>query len=55
MDGSGARDPRTLAELVERRELDTQVSSQGSWREPADAIEALVRRRISGKAVLHIN
>jgi len=55
MEGSGPRDLRTLAELVERDELDTQVSSQGSWREPADAIDALLRRSVSGKAVLHVH
>ena len=32
-----------------------QVEFEGSWREPGVAIDALLRRRIGGKAVLHVD
>ena len=54
-EGSGATDLRLLAELVASGELDPQVSLEASWREPAHAIEALLERRVAGKAVLHVD
>jgi hypothetical protein len=35
--------------------LPGQVEFEGSWRQPARAIDALLRRRIGGKAVLHVD
>jgi hypothetical protein len=35
--------------------LDAQVELECSWRQPAEAIDALLGRRIGGKAVLHID
>ena len=44
-----------LVSLVAAGRLDTQIDLEASWREPADAIHALVDRRISGKAILHVD
>lgn len=52
---TAARDLGTLAELVAGGSLDPQVSMEASWREPDDALEALLDRRVAGKAVLHID
>ena len=52
--GSAARDLEFLAGLVARGELDPQVSLESSWRDPSQAIEALLDRRVRGKAVLHL-
>ena len=54
-EGSGAADLRLLAELVASGALDPQVSMEASWREPAEAMDALLGRRIAGKAVLHVD
>jgi NADPH:quinone reductase len=35
--------------------LDGQIELEGSWREPSRALEALLKRRIGGKAVLHVD
>jgi NADPH:quinone reductase-like Zn-dependent oxidoreductase len=45
---------RLLALLAAGR-LDSQIDLETSWREAGDAIEALVDRRIAGKAVLHVD
>jgi NADPH2:quinone reductase len=52
---SGVRDLRFLAEEVAAGRLDTQVSLVKSWREAGSALEALVERRVKGKAVLTID
>lgn len=52
---SGARDLRRLAELVAAGRLDCSIDSVGSWRDAAEAIEALLARRIAGKAVLLVD
>jgi NADPH:quinone reductase len=44
-----------LCGLVVDGRLDGQVEFEGSWREPAPAIEAVLARRIGGKAVLHVD
>lgn len=54
-EGSGARDLRLLAELVSAGELDPQISLRASWREPHDALQALLDRRVSGKAVVLVD
>ena len=53
--GSAARDLEFLAGLVGRGELDTQVSVESSWGDPAAPLQALMDRRVRGKAVLHID
>jgi NADPH:quinone reductase len=35
--------------------LDGQVKMETTWRRPAEAIGALLERRIGGKAVLHVD
>src|SRR5690242_155549 len=52
---SATTDLTRLCTLVASGQLDAQVEFEGSWREPAPAIEALLSRRIGGKAVLHVD
>lgn len=52
---SGASDLARLCRLIADGRLDGQVELEGSWREPAPAFDALLHRRIGGKAVLHID
>jgi NADPH2:quinone reductase len=52
---SGARDLARLCDLVAAGRLDPQVELECSWREFAPAREALLGRRIGGKAVLHVD
>jgi hypothetical protein len=35
--------------------LDSQVELEGAWRDPGEALAALLERRIGGKAVLHVD
>jgi NADPH:quinone reductase len=51
----GGADLARLARLVADKELHPQIDLEASWREPAAAVEALLDRRIAGKAVLHID
>jgi NADPH:quinone reductase len=44
-----------LAALVAEGRLDGQVELECSWRDPAPALDALLERRIGGKAVLHVD
>src|SRR5690349_21463281 len=53
--GSTATDLARLCTLVAGGQLDAQVEFESSWRQPAPAIEALLERRIGGKAVLHVD
>jgi NADPH:quinone reductase-like Zn-dependent oxidoreductase len=53
--GTGGSDLARLAALVAAGELDAQIDREGSWREPGAAIEALLDRRVAGKAVLHVD
>ncbi len=52
---SGARDLGRLAGLVAAGELECSVDHEASWRDAAEAITALLERRIAGKAVLHVD
>ena len=52
---SAVRDLRFLAEEVAAGRLDTQVSLTSSWREADAALDALIQRRVRGKAVLAID
>ena len=49
---SGSDDLRRLAELVGDGKLDPQIDLRASWTEAGGAIEALLDRRVNGKAVL---
>lgn len=53
--GGGGPDLARLAELVADGALDPQVDLSGSWRDPGPAIEALLERRVAGKAVLLVD
>jgi NADPH2:quinone reductase len=52
---SATSDLTRLCKLVAEGRLDPQIEFEGSWRQPAPAIEALLHRRIGGKAVLHVD
>jgi NADPH:quinone reductase-like Zn-dependent oxidoreductase len=52
---SGARDLRRLADLVDEGVVDPQIDMTASWSQYAEAIEALLDRRVNGKAVLTID
>jgi NADPH:quinone reductase-like Zn-dependent oxidoreductase len=52
---SAAGDLTRLCALAAGGRLDGQVELQCSWRQPERAIDALLNRRIGGKAVLHID
>ena len=54
-ESSGARDLGRLAELVAAGRLDCSIDKVLSWRQGAEAIEALIDRRIAGKAVLIVD
>ncbi|MEU2562321.1 zinc-binding dehydrogenase [Streptomyces longispororuber] len=49
-----ARDLTWLAHQVAARDLDAHISWRGNWEEAAGAVEALLGRRLHGKAVLDI-
>jgi NADPH:quinone reductase len=49
---SGSRDLRRLADLVAAGRLDPQIDLTAPWTEAKEPIEALLDRRINGKAVL---
>lgn len=52
--GSAVSDLRRLAELIATGRLDPQVDLVAPWSEAAGAIEALLDRRVAGKAVLRV-
>jgi NADPH:quinone reductase-like Zn-dependent oxidoreductase len=52
---SASADLARLARLVAAGELDTQIDVELSWRQAGDAIEALLDRRVAGKAVLLVD
>src|SRR3954451_14231670 len=51
----GGADLARLAELVANGDLHPQIDLEASWREPHEAIRALLDRRVAGKAVLRID
>jgi NADPH:quinone reductase len=51
---SGSADLRRLADLVAEGRVDPQIDLTLSWTDAAQAIEALLDRRVSGKAVLRV-
>jgi NADPH:quinone reductase len=52
---STASDLTRLCALITDGRLDGQVELESSWRQPGPAIDALLSRRIGGKAVLHVD
>jgi NADPH:quinone reductase-like Zn-dependent oxidoreductase len=52
---SGADDLARLCALAAGGQLDGQVELRCSWRQPGPAIDALLNRRIGGKAVLDVD
>lgn len=52
---SGAGDLTRLCTLMANGRLNGQIELEGSWREPSVALDALIERRIGGKAVLHVD
>lgn len=50
--GTGSADLRRLAELIAAGRLDPHIDRTASWTEAGAAIEALLDRRVNGKAVL---
>ena len=53
--GGATGDLTRLATLLADGRLDGQVELEASWRDPRPALEALLERRIGGKAVLHVD
>ncbi len=51
---SGTRDLSRLCALAAGGRLDGQVEMEASWREATPCLDALLSRRIGGKAVLHV-
>jgi NADPH:quinone reductase-like Zn-dependent oxidoreductase len=51
---SGSVDLRRLADLVAGGRLDPQIDLTLSWNDAGQAIEALLERRVNGKAVLRV-
>ena len=52
---SGASDLARLCALMAEGRLNGQIELEASWREPSRALDALLERRIGGKAVLHVD
>ncbi len=52
---TGTEDLARLVKLVAEGRLDCSIDHEGSWRAAADAIDALMQRRIAGKAVLCVD
>jgi NADPH:quinone reductase-like Zn-dependent oxidoreductase len=52
---SGSADLRRLANLVADGKLDVQIDTTASWKDAGQAIEALLERRVAGKAVLRVD
>ena len=53
--GTGSADLERLARLIAAGELDPGVSVEASWSEAGPVLEALLERRVQGKAVLHVD
>jgi NADPH:quinone reductase len=52
---TGSTDLRRLADLVAAGKLDPQIDLTLPWTDAARAIEALLDRRVNGKAVLRVD
>jgi NADPH:quinone reductase-like Zn-dependent oxidoreductase len=49
------RELAVLGDLMSSGRLDAQIGYESSWRQAAGGIDALIRRRLDGKAVLHLD
>ena len=52
---SASSDLTRLCKLMADGRLDGQIELESSWRETSHALDALLERRIGGKAVLHVD
>jgi NADPH:quinone reductase-like Zn-dependent oxidoreductase len=52
---SGAGDLDRLCTLMADGRLDARIAAETSWRDPAEAMERLLHRRLTGKVVLHVD
>jgi NADPH:quinone reductase-like Zn-dependent oxidoreductase len=50
-----AADLGYLARLVADGKLDPQIAAEASWHEAGPLLQALLDRRVDGKAVLHLD
>ena len=53
--GTGSADLERLARLISAGKLDPAISVEASWREAGPVLEALLERRVQGKAVLLVD
>ena len=53
--GAAAGDLACLCRLMADGRLDGQIELEATWREAPRALDALLERRIGGKAVLHVD
>ena len=53
--GTGSADLERLARLIAAGKLDPAISVEASWREAGPVLEALLERRVQGKAVLLVD
>ena len=53
--GTGSEDLERLARLIAAGKLDPAISVEASWREAGPVLEALLERRVQGKAVLLVD
>jgi NADPH2:quinone reductase len=54
MSSAFGADLAELVELLEKKRLDPQVGWRGDWKRIAEAADALLERRVAGKAVLDV-
>jgi NADPH:quinone reductase-like Zn-dependent oxidoreductase len=54
VDGEASAELATLVRLVAAGRLAVEVGWRGSWEQVAEAAEALLGRRVNGKAVLDV-
>jgi NADPH2:quinone reductase len=54
MSGAFGPDLEELLALLEKKQLDPQVGWRGDWEQIAEAADALLERRVAGKAVLDL-
>jgi NADPH:quinone reductase-like Zn-dependent oxidoreductase len=54
-ENTASRDLGRLLDLIAAGRLHCSIDHEGSWRDAAEAIEALIERRVAGKAVLRVD
>jgi NADPH:quinone reductase len=55
VDAHGASDLSRLTTLMAEARLDGQIELEASWRDAPRALDALLERRIGGKAALRVD